>query len=113
MEFVTVARFSSSFDMHVIKGRLEADGIKCFVMDEHTISANPMGDIALGGMKLKVQEKDVEAAMELLKDTGYNDSGSVSGFNLFTSIKKETSIWRIILLIIMALLLILSAGGGF
>lgn len=110
MNFVTVARFSSSFDMHVIRGRLEADGIKCFVMDEHTITANPMYDIMLGGIKLKVMEQDVEAALEILKDTSFNDSGSISGFNLINRVKKETSIWRIIILILMFLLLIISGG---
>lgn len=93
--------------MHVVKGRLEADGIECFVRDEHTITTIPIYDIALGGIKLQVQEKDVEAAKEILKTVSYNDSGSLSSFNVFNNTKKETSPLRIFLIILLAILMLL------
>lgn len=107
MDFVTIARFSNAFDMHVVKGRLEADGIECFVRDEHTITAIPIYDIALGGIKLQVREADVEAAKEILKTVTYEDSGSISTFNVFNATKKESSALRIILIILFALLCLL------
>lgn len=109
MDFVTIARFSNSFDMYVVKGRLEADGIECFVRDEHTITAIPIYDIALGGIKLQVREADVDAAKEILKTVSYNDSGSVTGFNLMENTKKETKPLRILMLILLALLMLLLA----
>ncbi len=93
--------------MHVVKGRLEADGIECFVRDEHTITAIPVYDIALGGIKLQVREQDVEAAKEILKTVSYNDSGSLTGFNVFENAKKETTPLRIFLVILLALLMLL------
>lgn len=107
MDFVTVARFSNSFDMHVIKFRLENEGIECFVRDEHTITANPLYDIPMGGIKLQVMEKDLEAAREILKDASYNDSGSISTFNIFSKTQNETSPLRIVLLVVFALLMLL------
>lgn len=109
MDLVTIARFSSYFDAHVIKGRLEAEDIVCFLTDEHQVTINPMYDIALGGIKLKVAENDVELAKEILKTTSYNDSGSISGFNVINKVKQESSALRILLLIILAVLIFLSA----
>lgn len=108
MDFVTIARFSNSFDMHVVKGRLEADGITCFVRDEHTITANPMYDIALGGIKLQVQEKDVAAAQELLKDIHYEDSGSMTTFNPYKKASQARIFWGAILIILFILLILLA-----
>ncbi len=105
MDFVTVARFSNSFDMHVVKGRLEADGIPCFVRDEHTISAQPFYDIALGGIKLQVQEKDVKAAKEILKDVHYEDSGRFTASN--PQKKRKADILLIIVLVVVAVLFLL------
>lgn len=107
MDFVTVARFSNSFDMHVVKGRLEADGIPCFVRDEHTISTQPFYDIALGGIKLQVQEKDVEAAKEILKDVHYEDSGSLTAFNPYKKIRDADSLLIKVLVVVAVLLLLL------
>ena len=107
MDFVTVARFSNSFDMHVIKGRLEADGIPCFVRDEHTITAQPFYDIALGGIKLQVQEKDVEAANEILKDVHYEDSGSITGFNPYKKFREADGLLAKVLVVIAVLFLLL------
>lgn len=108
MDFVTVARFSSSFNANVIKFRLEHEGIPCFLRDEHSITVKPFWDIALGGIRLQVLEKDVEAAHEILKDAAYIDSGSISGFNPYEKFKKETSTLKKILIVIFTVLLLLS-----
>ena len=67
MDLVTITTFSNSIEAHISKGRLESEGIACFLKDEHTINANPMYHLALGGIKLQVWEKDVERATALIQ----------------------------------------------
>jgi hypothetical protein len=63
---ITVATFSQPTEAHILKGRLEAEGIPCFLGDEHIISAQPLYSVAVGGVKLQVTEGDVEEALEML-----------------------------------------------
>ncbi|OSZ78874.1 hypothetical protein CAP35_11670 [Chitinophagaceae bacterium IBVUCB1] len=68
---VTIAVFAVAFQAQLLKGRLEADGIPCFIKDEHTVQVNPMLNNALGGIKLQVMEEDVPTAVGLLRYSGY------------------------------------------
>ncbi|PKV63294.1 putative signal transducing protein [Pontibacter ramchanderi] len=63
---ITVATFSQPTEAHILKGRLEAEGILCFLGDEQIIAAQPLYSLAVGGVKLQVTEGDVEEALELL-----------------------------------------------
>ncbi|EJF11245.1 DUF2007 domain-containing protein [Pontibacter sp. FD36] len=63
---ITVATFSQPTEAHILKGRLEAEGILCFLGDEQIIAAQPFYSLAVGGVKLQVTEGDVEEALELL-----------------------------------------------
>lgn len=67
MDLITIATFSNSIEAHISRSLLESQGIPCFLKDEHTINANPMYHLALGGIKLQVWEKDVERAMAILQ----------------------------------------------
>jgi len=71
MSLVTVATFNNAFNMNVIKGRLETEGIPAFAQDEHTISTNPFYGGALGGIKLQVREEDLPEAQRILGEAGY------------------------------------------
>ena len=55
---------------HIIRTRLEANGIPCFITDENTIGANPLYNQAVGGVKLKIFEKDLERCREILAAEG-------------------------------------------
>ncbi|MBN1430275.1 MAG: DUF2007 domain-containing protein [Anaerolineae bacterium] len=65
-EFVTIATFSHPVQAHIVKARLEAEGIWAFVADESTITANWLMSIALGGVRLQVNGKDAENALDIL-----------------------------------------------
>ncbi len=71
MNFVTVATFSNAFNAHVLKGRLDSEGIPCFIKDEHTVAMNPFYNGALGGIKLQVRQEDEIEARRLLAEMGY------------------------------------------
>jgi hypothetical protein len=47
--------------------RLEAEGIRAYLQDEHTVTINPLFSNAIGGIKLMVHEAQVARAQELLK----------------------------------------------
>lgn len=64
---VTVATFSQPLDSHLIRARLEAEGIPCFVADEFTVSANWFYSNAIGGVKLQVREADIDRARHIVE----------------------------------------------
>ncbi len=70
-QFITILSLPQPQQLHIIKGRLESEGIECFIKDELTIQANPLISNAVGGVKLQVKEEDVEAALKILDSEGY------------------------------------------
>ncbi len=65
--FSTVASFQSSSEAQIVKGRLEAEGIRVFLSDNLTIDTDPLVSNAIGGVKLKVRFEDEDDAISILK----------------------------------------------
>jgi tetratricopeptide (TPR) repeat protein len=65
---VTLATYSHPLEAHIVKGRLESEGIWSFVADENMVVANWLYSNAVGGVKLQVREEDVENAQRILAD---------------------------------------------
>ena len=80
-KIVTVLTTTFGYEMAVIRGRLEAEGITCFVQDELTVQVNPFYSNAIGGVKLQVMERDWEQAMTILKETGYIENKDLQSSN--------------------------------
>jgi len=53
-------------DAHVIKTRLELEGIRVFLWFESHISLDPLITVALGGVRVVVQVQDAERAVQIL-----------------------------------------------
>ena len=70
-KFITVLTFTFANEVSIIRGRLEAEGITCFVKDEYTVQVQPFYSNAIGGVKLQVKESDLNQAIEILKEAGY------------------------------------------
>jgi DNA-directed RNA polymerase subunit RPC12/RpoP len=70
-KFITVLTFTFAHEGAIIKGRLESEGIPCFMRDELTAQVAPFYSNAIGGVKLQVRESDLNQAIEILKETGY------------------------------------------
>jgi len=51
---------------YIVKGRLETEGIPCFIFDEHTISVHPFKAVAIGGVKLKVPADKINQSHKIL-----------------------------------------------
>jgi DNA-directed RNA polymerase subunit RPC12/RpoP len=65
---VTIETYDSVAKAHLAKSKLEAFGIECFLADENIIGLNPLYNQAIGGIKLKIFEKDYQAASEILEE---------------------------------------------
>ncbi len=62
--FVPVYYFQNYIDAHIIMGRLQEDGIDCWLKDENTATIAPFFTNAVGGSKLMVKKSDKERAIE-------------------------------------------------
>lgn len=69
--FITVLTVTYAHEVAIVRGRLESEGITCFVKDELTVQVIPFYSNAIGGVKLQVLSKDFSRAIEILKETGY------------------------------------------
>jgi hypothetical protein len=68
-----IITFESYYDpmlAHIVRTRLEANGIPCFLTDENIIGANPLYNTAVGGVKLKIFERDLQKCKDILASEG-------------------------------------------
>ncbi|MDQ3682974.1 MAG: DUF2007 domain-containing protein [Bacteroidota bacterium] len=70
MDFILLQTFDNYIDAHIIKGRLEAEDIICWLKDEHlsALIVDPILVSAIAGIKLMVAREHVEKAMEILNE---------------------------------------------
>ena len=68
MDLVTIKTFDGAIEAHILQARFEADGIKCFIFDENIVTMNPLYNIAVGGIKLKINRSDSEKALEIIQE---------------------------------------------
>ena len=77
MALVTLKTFDKPIDAHLLKSKLESEGIVCYLFDENTVSINPLYNFTIGGIKLKINDFDSEKALEICREianTPYTDS---------------------------------------
>jgi len=65
-KIVTFETYNDPMLAEIIKGRLEANGIDCYIADNNTIGMNPLYTQALGGVKLKIFEHDFKVCQLIL-----------------------------------------------
>ena len=71
MNFIQIDTYANYIDANIVLGRLESEGINCWLRDENTVTIDPILTNAVGGIKLMVAEPQVERAIELLQ--GYRN----------------------------------------
>ena len=65
-ELVTIRKFRDLPDALLAQGRLESSGIESFLADDNMVRMDWLISNLLGGIKLKVEEANVEIAEEIL-----------------------------------------------
>jgi DNA-directed RNA polymerase subunit RPC12/RpoP len=67
MDFSPIQVFSNYIDANIMRGRLEDEGIYCWLKDENIVTLDPILTNAIGGIKLMVRSEQVDRAFQLLK----------------------------------------------
>ena len=67
-EFVTIATFTFSHEIMVLKTILDRDGIPYLFQNENLVSSDPFGSFAYGGIHLKIHPNDTEVVQQILDD---------------------------------------------
>lgn len=68
MSLVTVATFTTPFEAEIVKGRLEEEGVTAVVRDAEMVTADWTMSQAVGGVKVRVPEAEVERARAILAE---------------------------------------------
>lgn len=100
MALTTIHTSNTPVDCHILKGRLESEGIQTFIYDENLIWVSPFDAVAVGGVKLKVPEEQAPKARQVLelisKHMLVDNEGSYNiDEALEKAIKKQDEILRI------------------
>jgi hypothetical protein len=89
----TVYSSNLPIDCHILKGRLESDGIICFIFDENLVWVYPFYAVAIGGVKLKVPVNQVNIARKIISsiEAGMlkDDQGEYEISSVFNNEKKR------------------------
>jgi hypothetical protein len=65
---IVYSTYYNPIEANIIKARLEDSGFSCFLADENVSTIQPLYNQAIGGVKLIVFERDVEAINTLLAE---------------------------------------------
>lgn len=67
MSLVVLQRFDNYFYANITCNMLQHAGIECYIRDENTILSDPLLSNAIGGIKLEINEAQVDEAREIIK----------------------------------------------
>ncbi|MCF8219523.1 MAG: DUF2007 domain-containing protein [Bacteroidales bacterium] len=126
-DWVTVLTTDLPQEAHLAKAKLESEGINVFMKDEMTAQVHNFYSNAIGGVKLQIEDKDYQKAMDILKASGYireteqSENKTLKKFDRITAkipyIRKMMLELRLvgaialIILAIIGLILIVSKSG--
>ena len=66
LSMVTIATFDDIFNANLALGRLQADGVDAMLADQNLVQTDWLYSIAVGGIKLQVDEQDADSARAIL-----------------------------------------------
>jgi hypothetical protein len=67
MDFIALRSYDNYIPAHILMGRLEEEGIKCWLKDEYSVTIDPFLSNAIGGIKVMVASSQADRALELVK----------------------------------------------
>ena len=81
LELITIKTFDNSIEAHMVKSKLESESIMCFLFDENIVGLNPLYNVMVGGIKLKIKKSDIRRSTEIIaeaeKNNLTNDQGEI------------------------------------
>lgn len=66
MGLAKIRAYDNYFSANIILTRLRSEGIECYLLDEFTVTIDPLLSNAIGGIKLVVRKEDESKANKLL-----------------------------------------------
>ena len=92
MALAKIRAYDNYFTANIILTKMQAAGIECYLLDEFTVTIDPLLSNAIGGIKLVVRENDETRARNLLRqfDKEYQQAATCPhcGSNNFVYIAK-------------------------
>lgn len=65
---IILASFTFPAEAYSLLNKLQANDIECSIADENIVTADPLLTSAVGGIKVKIFERDSEKALAILKE---------------------------------------------
>lgn len=94
MALITFKTFDNAIDAHILRLKLESEGISCFIFDEHVVSVNPLYSNLVGGVKIKINEEDLIHAKNVVYEIEHTPLTTENGAEIkcpkCNSIKVES-----------------------
>lgn len=66
MAFIPVRSYDNYIPAHMMLQRLEDEGIRAYLQNEHTVTIDPILSNAIGGIQLMIYHDQLERAMQLI-----------------------------------------------
>lgn len=70
-EIIVFAQYDTAIEANIVKGKLDAYDVACFLIDENTNNLYPGNPILAFRVKLHIFAKDKERAQQILDDQTY------------------------------------------
>jgi hypothetical protein len=80
-DFVNIGSFDNYISAHIALGKLQERYINCHLLDEHTVTIDPILTYAIGGIKLMVVRSQAERAIEILNENEDSSSAAENDVN--------------------------------
>ncbi|HTE25467.1 putative signal transducing protein [Flavitalea sp.] len=76
--FTQVRSYDNYIPANMILSRLDQEGIRAYLQDEHTVTIDPIISNAIGGIKLMVITEQLDRALQLINgfEEAYNKAGA-------------------------------------
>lgn len=68
MKLVAIKIFQNPTEAHIVKGKLESEGIYCFLENENYYTLKPFYKAENDGIRLMIHEEDLERAKALIAE---------------------------------------------
>ena len=79
MALVTLKAFDNLPEAHLLRSKLESEGITCYLFDEYLITLNPLYNLTIGGIRLNVNQEDQVRAQTILLQSAEAKSTNEKG----------------------------------
>lgn len=89
----TVASFIEAYQAHILRGRLNSEGIPALVVDDQTATINWMYSQAIGGVKVTVPDEYYEQARSIAMGRAKNRAPHSGALYIDSGDRRSPLIW--------------------